>query len=220
MDHWEATTYNGLTATSKLDPEQNTQIDLGLVWNGGPVNGSLSGYYSKIDDYVLTRNNNTASNVDATRYGLEADVAWRFAKQWTLRGAYAYVHADNDSMDVPLAQTPPQELRLGLDWQSGAWTVGALARFVDSQDRVHVGYGTVVAQDLGKSDGFSTLALYGNYRINKKAQLSAGIDNVFDRTYAEHISRAGSAVLGYDIATTRVNETGRFLWAKINVTLD
>jgi iron complex outermembrane receptor protein len=220
MDHWEATTYNGLTAASRLDPERNTQVDLGLVWNGSNVTGSVSGYYSKIADYVLTRNNNTASNVDATRYGLEADVAWRFARQWTLRGAYAYVHADNDTLDVPLAQTPPQELRLGLDWQSGAWTLGTLARFVDRQDRVHVGYGTVVGQDLGKSDGFATLALYGNYRINKRAQLSAGIDNLFDRTYAEHISRAGSTVLGYDLATIRVNEPGRFLWAKINVTLD
>lgn len=220
MDHWEATTYNGLTATSKLDPEKNTQLDLGLVWNGGDITGSLSGYYSKIDDYVLTRNNNTSSNVDATRYGMEADVAWRFARQWTLRGAYAYVHADNDTMDKPLAQTPPQELRLGLDWQGGAWAAGALARFVDSQDRVHVGYGSVVGQDLGKSDGFTTLALYGNYRINKRAQLSAGIDNVFDRTYAEHISRAGSTILGYDIATTRVNEPGRFLWAKLNLALD
>ena len=228
MDHWEATTYNGLTATGKLNPEKNTQLDLGMVWNGQRVNGSVSAYYSKIDDYILTRATGmcsmpgrcTSMNVDATRYGLEADFAWRFATQWTLRGAYAYVHADNDTMDVPLAQTPPQELRLGLDWQSGPWSAGALARLVDSQDRVQVGYGTIVGQDIGKTAGFGTLALHGSYRFDKRTQLAAGIDNLFDKTYAEHISRGGAAVLGYDPATTRVNEPGRFVWAKLSVKFD
>jgi iron complex outermembrane receptor protein len=240
MDHWEATTYNGITAVRQLDPEKNTQIDAGLVWNGKSVNGSLSAYYSKIDDYILTRTTplttaaggcpagvmamngvySCAYNVDATRYGLEADLAWRFAKNWTLRGAYAYVRADNDTMGVALAQTPPQELKLGLDWQSGPWSAGGLARFVDDQDRVHLGYGNIVGQDLGTTPGFATLAINGSYRFDKRFLLSAGIDNLFDKTYAEHISRTGAAIAGYDPATTRVNEPGRFAWIKLNMRLD
>ncbi len=220
LDHWEATTYNGLTAVAHLRPEKNTQLDAGLVWNGFDLNGSVAAWYSRVDDYVLTRNNNTSSNVDATRYGLEADVAWRFANHWTLRSAYAYVRADNDSMDVPLAQTPPQELRLGVDWQSGPWGAGALARMVAKQDRVHVGYGNIVGQDLGATSGFSTYAVNGSYRFGKRVLLSAGVDNLFDRTYAEHISRSGATISGYDPATTRVNEPGRFAWVKVNLMLD
>ncbi|MCX8087329.1 MAG: TonB-dependent copper receptor [Rhodocyclaceae bacterium] len=237
MDHWEATTYNGILSTQTLKPEKNTQIDAGLVWNGKDVNASVSVYYSKIDDYLLTRTTTSAGvcpagvmpmngmyscayNVDATRYGLEADLAWRFAKNWTLRGVYAYVRADNDTMDVPLAQTPPQELRLGIDWQSGPWSAGALARFVDKQDRIHVGFGNIVGQDLGKTPGFSTFAINGSYRFNKRFFVSAGIDNLFDKAYAEHISRAGAAIAGYAPATTRVNEPGRFAWIKLNMTLD
>lgn len=220
MDHWEATTYNGLTATSKLNPETSNQLDAGLIWNGTDLNGSVSAYFSKINDYILTRNNNTASNVDATRYGLEADIAWRFATDWTMRGSYAWVRADNDTMGVALAQTPPQELKLGLDYRIGSFTVGGLTRIVGRQDRVHVGYGNIVGQDLGATGGFATLALNGSWRINRMATLAAGIDNVFDRTYAEHISRAGAAVAGYDPATTRVNEPGRFLWLKASFALN
>lgn len=237
MDHWEATTYNGIMAARKLDPEKNTQLDAGLVWNGAGLNGSISAYYSKIGDYVLTRTSTSAAacpagvvamsgiyscayNVDATRYGMEADIAWRFAKDWTLRGAYAYVRADNDTMNVALAQTPPQELKLGVDWQSGQWSAGALARFVDNQDRVHVGYGNIVGQDLGATPGFSTYAINGSYRFDKRFLLSAGIDNLFDKVYAEHISRSGAAIAGYDPATTRVNEPGRFAWVKLNMALD
>jgi len=244
MDHWEATTYNGILASRQLDPESNNQIDAGLLWRAGDVNASVSAYYSKIDDYVLTHSHlastgigvcptgtptmgmgatatyNCAFNVDATRYGLEADAAWRFATNWTLRGSYAYVRADNDSMDVALAQTPPQELRLGLDYASGPFSVGGLVRMVDKQDRVHVGYGNIVGLDIGETSGFATLALNGSYRFSKMALVSAGIDNVFDRTYAEHISRAGATINGYNPATTRVNEPGRFVWLKLNLALN
>lgn len=244
MDHWEATTYNGLMATRKLNPETNNQLDAGLLWREGNLTASLSAYYSKIDDYVLTHSHlastgigscptgtptmgmgatatyNCAFNVDATRYGFEADTAWRFANNWTMRGGYAYVHADNDSMGVPLAQTPPQELRLGLDYGTGPFTVGSLVRMVGRQDRVHVSYGSIVGQDIGATGGFATLALNGSYRASKMALVSAGIDNVFDRTYAEHISRAGATVSGYNPATTRVNEPGRFLWVKLNLALN
>lgn len=238
LDHWEATTYNGLLASGKLKPETNNQIDAGLIWNAANLNGSLSAYYSRIDDYILTYSSmmrgpcpaGTQSmmsgmwtcglNVDATRYGLEADVAWRFATDWTLRGAYAWVRADNDTMGAPLAQTPPQELKLGLDRRLGPLTLGALARVVGRQDRVHLNYGNIVGQDLGASGGFATLALNGSYRVNKTATVAAGVDNAFDRTYAEHISRTGAAVNGYAPATTRVNEPGRFFWLKATFRLD
>ncbi len=244
MDHWEATTYNGLMASRQLNPETNNQVDAGLLWHEGDLSGSLSAYYSKINDYVLTNSHlasagigpcptgtptmgmgatatyNCSFNVDATRYGLEADGAWRFANNWTLRGGYAWVRADNDSMGVPLAQTPPQELKVGLDYATGPATVGGLVRMVGAQDRVHVGYGNIVGQDLGTSPGFATLALLSSYRFNKTALVSGGIDNVFDRTYAEHISRAGANVSGYNPATTRVNETGRFFWVKLNLALN
>ncbi len=238
MDHWEATTYNGITASRQLDPETNNQLDAGLLWHGGDLSASVSAWYSKINDYVLTYSStaqgscptgtqnmmtgmwNCAFNVDATRYGLEADAAWRFADTWTLRGGYAYVRAQNDSMDVPLAQTPPPEIRLGLDYASGPYTVGSLLRAVDRQDRIHAHYGSIVGQDIAATGGFATLALNASYRINKTALLSAGIDNVFDRAYAEHISRAGAAVSGYNPATTRVNEPGRFIWLKLNLALN
>lgn len=238
LDHWEATTYNGLLANRKLSPETNNQLDAGIIWNGANINGSISAYYSKIEDYILTYSSmaqgacpagtqnpmslmwNCAYNVDATRYGLEADVAWRFATDWTMRGSYAWVRADNDSMGTALAQTPPQELKLGLDYRIGAATVGGLARVAGRQDRVHLSYGNIVGQDLGATGGFATLALNGSYRINKMATLAAGVDNVFDRTYAEHISRNGAAINGYAPATTRVNEPGRFFWLKATFALN
>lgn len=47
---------------------------------------------------------------------------------------------------------------------------------------------------------------------------AGGVDNLFDKTYAEHISRA-AMVSGFD-QTTRINEAGRNIWIKLNVALD
>jgi len=234
MDYWEASTYNGLLAGLALDPEKNTQLDAGLIWKRGDLNASVSVFYSKVDDYILTytgmmaspRLSNCAStvmggmttwncsgNVDATRYGGEADMAWRLAPNWTLRGTLAYVHADNDTHDVALAQTPPLEGRIGLNYATGPWTFGGVLRGVAEQDRIDPGYGNIVGQDYGATDGFTTLALNMAYKPNKQLQLTAGIDNVFDRTYAEHLARDNS----FDAGTnTRVNEPGRFAWIKLD----
>ena len=48
------------------------------------------------------------------------------------------------------------------------------------------------------------------------APLSAGVDNLLDATYAEHISRGGAAVAGYT-TTARINEPGAIYWLKIDL---
>jgi iron complex outermembrane receptor protein len=42
---------------------------------------------------------------------------------------------------------------------------------------------------------------------------------LFDKNYAEHISRSGSAISGYE-TTARVNDPGRTLWVKATFDLD
>jgi len=233
LDHWEATTYNGLTAARAASPERNDQVDAGLVWNGEALTGSLSLFRSRIADYLLTYVNPNAMgscgsnpqkcatyNVDAARHGLEADLAWRFAPHWTLRGSLAHVRADNRSMDVALAQTPPDEARLGLSYASGPWQAGGVLRVVARQDRIHPNYGSIVGQDTVPSGGFATLALNASYRIGRSVLVAGGVDNVFDRSYAEHISRTAVAIAGYDAPSTRVNEPGRFVWLKVSFATD
>lgn len=226
MDYWEAVNKIGLSATSNLNPEQATQLDAGVLWKTHAVKGSISAFYASVNDFILTRTNGTAGcanangcaeNVDATRYGMEADLAWKLNTAFTLRGSLAYVLADNDTLDKPLAQTPPLEGKLGLDYKTGAWRFGSVLRMVAEQDRIHVGYGNIVGQDYGATPGFATLALNASYKPSKQSLVSFGVDNVFDKTYSEHLARDNTFEAG---TSTRVNEPGRFVWGKINISLD
>ena len=110
---------------------------------------------------------------------------------------------------------PPLEARLGLTYQRDNWSAGALWRVVDGQGRVADGRGNVVGQDLGDSAGFGVFSLNGAYRVTKQVKLSAGVDNLFDKNYAEHLNLGGDAGFCFP-AETRIDEPGRTLWAKVD----
>jgi iron complex outermembrane receptor protein len=131
----------------------------------------------------------------------------------------AYVHGTNDTDGHALGQMPPLEGRLGLDWEFGPWSAGTLLRLAARQNRVAMNEGNIVGQDLGKTAGFGVFSINGGYRWNKSARLTFGVDNLFNKTYAEAISKSGALVQGYE-QTIRVNEPGRTLWLKAQFALE
>jgi iron complex outermembrane recepter protein len=225
-DYWELISQRRESETTDsafhIDPEKTTQIDVGLIHASGPWHATVSAFVNRIDDFILIdtqfpgkEGTMVSRNIDARTWGAEAGLAWT-AGPWKLDGTLAYVRGENDTDDVPLAQIPPLEVRLGVEYATGVWSLGGLARIVADQDRVDEGAGNIVGQDIGKTDGFTVVSINGSYRLRPNVLLAAGIDNLFDETYAEHISRAGFAVPGYE-QTTRVNEPGRNLWASLKV---
>ncbi|WP_430460321.1 TonB-dependent copper receptor [Thalassolituus sp. LLYu03] len=227
-DYWErnknpaATSMmmTGMASTFDVAPEKTTQLDIGYLHRSGDLQSSLSAFYAQHADYILIETlpdvsayASNARNIDATTYGLESDNSWNFADRWTSTATLAWVHGQNDSDHQALGQLPPLEGRLGLTYDTGVWSAGALWRLVDDQNRVAEGTGNVVGQDIGKTGGFNVFSLNAGYRAMDDLLFTAGIDNLFDVTYAEHISRSGAAIAGYE-QTTRVNEPGRTVWLK------
>jgi len=87
---------------------------------------------------------------------------------------------------------------------------------VARQGRIAANEGNIVGRDLNKSPGFTTLALNGGYRLTDALQVTAGIDNLTDRFYSEHLNLAGSADFGYPADPVRIAEPGRTAWVKVN----
>jgi iron complex outermembrane receptor protein len=226
-DFWELISQNKESVDSlsafNTRPEKTTQLDAGFVLNGSRLSGSVSLFYSDLRDYVLiesgypkgARRTIVTRNVDANTWGGEADIGYIWSDHWRMAATLAYTRGENETDSRPLAQMPPLELRSSLDYQSERWTAGLLWRLVAEQDRYAISQGNVVGQDLGRTGGFGVLSLNGGWRPHPSILLTAGVDNVFDKLYAEHLSRGGAAVAGYE-QTERVNEPGRTFWLKLN----
>ncbi|MDX9700427.1 MAG: TonB-dependent copper receptor [Rhodocyclaceae bacterium] len=227
-DYWELISQNKQSLNSNsafmTAPEKTTQLDIGLTHDAGRWSYEVSAFASQIDDYILidtrTRPGTTVvRNIDARTWGLELGSRYQLNAEWNAEATLAYVRGSNRSDNTALAQLPPLEARLGLNWSSGPWRAGSLLRLVAKQDRVDPGKGNIVGQDIAESGGFAVFSLNAGYKVNKRVEVTAGVDNLFDRSYAEHISRNGASVAGFE-QTTRVNEPGRNLWVKASVAFD
>lgn len=219
-DYWER------ARTFDIDPEKSTQIDLGAAFRSGSLDATLSAFYTRVDDFILidwTQKPTPppagiARNVDARLYGFEADAAYSLSPHWTARATLAHVIGENETDDVALAQIPPLEARLNLGYDDRTWAAGVLVRWVAEQDRVDIGRGGIAGKDVAESDGFTVVSLNAAYRPTAHVKLTAGVDNIFNETYAEHLSRAGdeTAIIGFE-QTERVNEPGRLAWVKATI---
>ncbi|WP_282277323.1 TonB-dependent copper receptor [Stenotrophomonas sp. PS02297] len=228
-DYWElfsadAGPAGSANAFAGVKPEKTTQLDLGLQFHGRTLDAWVSAYAGRIQDYILFAyrsggmmgSSMRAGNADARIAGAEAGLEWRPVHGWKLGSTLAYAWGENRDEQRPLPQIPPLEGRFTASWEHARWSTGALLRVVGRQNRVALDEGNVVARDLGPSAGFATLSLNGAYRISDGLRASAGVDNLFDRAYAEHLNLAGSADFGFPADPVRINEPGRTFWLKLD----
>jgi iron complex outermembrane receptor protein len=224
-DYWELFgqhTTRTIAAFSSLQPEKTTQLDLGLQYDDRRFKAWLSAYAGNIGDFILLHYANSAMtdssavNVSARTAGGEAGLAYTLGEHWKADATLAYAWGENRTEHRPLPQMPPLETRLGLTYDDGRWSLGGLWRIANRQQRVAVGEGNIVGQDLGPTGGFGVFSLNAGWRIDPHFTVGAGIDNLFDKTYAEHVNAATAEVTGY-VNTVRINEPGRTAWLKLDV---
>ena len=237
-DYWEIFSKESTTSLSAFNtvPEKVTQFDIGSLTTHGDFSLNTSLFYAQHDDYILiqsgyikpsgmmNRSTTISRNINAITYGGELELSYQNEKGWYAGSTLAYTHGKNDTDNTALGQIAPLEFKLegGLSkilskvvGPRQNWSAGWIAHFVDDQDRIALNQGNIVGQDIGPSEAFAVYSLHSSYRFNDTWNLSAGIDNLFDKTYAEHLSRGGAMVSGY-IQTTRVNEPGRIIWAHLS----
>ncbi len=228
-DYWELFSPDtgpsgSINAFSGLRPEKTTQLDIGAQYDNHRLHAWVSTYAGEVNDFILFNytsgmmgSTSQDLNIDAQIAGGEAGLGWQLTPHWKTSSTLAYAWGDDRSEHRPLPQMPPLEARLALDYNDQHWAAGALWRVVDGQHRYALGQGNVVGQDLGPSSGFGILSLNGSYRFAQKLRLSAGIDNLLNQTYAEHLNLAGDAGFGYPVdSPTPITEPGRQFWAKLD----
>jgi len=185
----------------ELKPSRNTELDLGIKYSTDRTLIKATAFYSYVQDYITVHNqskvndvsgtlNNQArsyENVDAQFFGGEVDLRLSLTQGLFLFGGMSYVQARKETKPEKnirssrVAEIPPLKTRLALRYDRGMYFGEVETILSATQSRVDrdlkeektSGYGVVNVKVGGNFRGFT---------------LSAGIDNVLDKKYFEHLS--------------------------------
>ncbi|WP_273249053.1 TonB-dependent receptor domain-containing protein [Sediminimonas qiaohouensis] len=191
-----------------IAPEKHHQLDLGVEMRGGDWSLMTAAFVDEVDDYILrdafsAPGMTTYRNVDARLAGIELQGRRAFGA-WELSGDATWTYGQNRSDDRPLAQIPPLAGKVALSYGADAWRAGARVNWAVKQTRIDP------ARDPAATPGYATLDLFGEYEVAPGSVLMAGVANLTDRTYANHLSRANV----FDPAMVQVNEPGRSVYLR------
>ncbi len=201
-----------------IDPERHRQVELGVVvtHDGWHVDGAL--FHNWIGDYILrdrTRqpgdNATIYRNVSVRMLGGELTVRRQWSSGWSAEVGAGYVRAENRSDDRPVAQMPPLEGVAAVTYESNQWLTGLRWRGAARQTRVDSDPLLGSGLDAGKTAAWGVLDVYARWSPSQRWRLDAGIDNMLDKRYAQHLNRASA----FDPEQIQVNEPGRSAWIKL-----
>jgi len=216
--------WNGVNYKSygKLSPKAHGAFDF------DNVHIKVSGYVDAVDNFITWdrahgQSGTIASdgaliyrNVDAMFLGANLESRWNIDRHWSAAAQLAYLWGNNDSDDRALYQIAPLETNFLVDYSGvldtvGAWNAGAKLRLVSDQTRVDTDATTALGFDGSEGEGFATVDLYAGMKIDDSVFLSAGINNLFDADYQEHL--VGSHV--NSASRTKINAPGRSVFISL-----
>ena len=196
----------------ELDPEVAYEVEFGFDYKGANLSFSPRAFYRDVDDYIqgvpaesmpanmfvnmMNMNNgmnNPAplkfSNVEAELWGFDMDWSAQLTDNLRLRGLVNYVRGERKDIDDDLYRIAPFNTTLGLDYSTARWGAGVETVYYDDQDKVSATNGET------PTDSYTLLNLKAWWQPTAALRLAAGVDNVLDEDYEDHLA-GRSRVMG------------------------
>lgn len=209
----------------QLDPEINNQADLTFEWNrnNGKINldffaSYLQNYISSEIDTLLTPRMPSSPGVrqfrnigDAMKAGFELNWIQNLFMGMQIQISMAYTYGQDLERNEPLPEIAPLDFRYVLRGQyfGNRLHPEVYFRHCLEQSRISKEYGESV------TPSFSIVNLKISYDMYDNFTMTFGIDNLFDESYYEHLSRS---VKGKD--SLPIYEPGRSVYLSINMNLN
>ena len=196
----------------QLDTEKHHKLELELSGQSGQWNWKPVVWADQVDDFVLrylaTPKDTRYKNIDARLLGVEANLGWSDGT-WSSNSALAAVRGENRDDNKALAQIPPLQFVQTLGWQQQGHSIEAQWQLARRQDRIDLASGL----DAGTSPGYGVFNLFGSHPLTGYLTFNWALDNLFDNTWAPHVSRRNSDP--FNTEAVRVNEPGRTVRAAL-----
>ncbi|MBL8670526.1 MAG: TonB-dependent receptor, partial [Alphaproteobacteria bacterium] len=149
---------------------------------------SFTGFYNKYDNFIASRQIGTSAtgllqfqsvNIEsATIYGTEAKGDWRFFPDFSLFGAFAFAHGEDDRTKQPIDNVAPMTLVGGLRYDNTALGFGAqlVATHAFRHER------TTNPVNF-KAPSYDLVDFGAWFELAPHFTINAGVRNLLDRKY-------------------------------------
>ncbi|WP_299363586.1 TonB-dependent receptor [Winogradskyella sp.] len=206
-----------------LNPEVNNQVDVTLQWTPyKKTKVNIDVFVSYLQDYISSVINPNFDprlpsspgvrqfiNIDEVfKTGFEISWSQKLFAGLQHQLGIAYTYGQDMERDEPLPEIAPLDLRYVL---SGSYFKNKLSpeiafRYVAEQSRISNEFGETV------TPSFTLLDINIGYEISDKLSINAGVNNLFDENYYEHLNRS---VRG---TNDPIFAPGRNVFANLNLT--
>lgn len=122
------------------------------------------------------------ANVDARLVGFDLDAGYDFEGPLRIDGVVNYVRGTRRDIDDNLYRITPPNMTVGLTYEVSNWSATIEGRRVAKQTKISD------TNSEATTAGYALLSLYGDWQIKDTVKLSAGIENLFDEVYEDHLS--------------------------------
>lgn len=218
--------------SANLGIEKAWIAELGLDWSSNRAYARPVVFYRQIDDYIQgipfdatpgildtpVEMVSAASgdptplrfaNVDARIYG--ADIAFGAELSGPLRvdGVASYVRGKRRDISDNLYRFAPASARMALSYDTGNWSLSVEGQAVARQSKVSR------TNSEAPSKGYALLNFYGHWLLRDGLRIDAGIENLFDKYFLDHLS-GYNRITGSDVAVgSRLPGAGRSAFVRL-----
>ena len=208
------TNANGtIPGNDDLKATKNYEIDLGIEKRFGDFSIKSKIFYSKLKDYIYNKNGVSFENIDAKIYGAEVSGYYLIGDNMILDYGISYLKGKKDNplsgqTDKDLAEIPPLKANLALSYDFGPSIL--TTQLIASKSWSNYD------EDNGEQDlaGYAVINTKYNHKINKNFDVTLGIDNIFDKTYASTNTYNDIKYIGIG-DTELMNDPGRYFYVNL-----
>jgi iron complex outermembrane receptor protein len=197
-------------------------VEGGVEWENERVAVSCSIFYFWFHDYIYPftidrRDVNRDGvedvvrgfrNVDAQLYGGEGSAIFKPLGPVSIPLSLSYVRGKNTSDDTNLPRIPPLEGRARVRVDVGRkvpWWAEFGGRFAARQTKIDLDF------PENETPGFAVFHLRGGFEVFGRLHVDAGVENLFDQEYTEHLTPWAAVGSGDLQQGDEIPEPGRYV---------
>ena len=204
-----------------LDPEQSIQIGLGATRGGDTWSATLTPFYQSVRDFIqgepIARNDMAGLPVlqyqnirRAELYGAELAVSWEIHERVTFDASASHTRGRNKETGDSLYRIAPFRGLASLSYQHDGWEAGAECEWAAAQNRVARG------QNEPRTPGYGLIHLRIARELPGGVRIEAGVENVFDKRYADHLGGVNRVAGGDLLVGQRIPSAARFAYVSLD----